>query len=163
MLHEAGIKSGMSVADIGCGTGFYTRSALDIVGGKGHVYALDIADPMLEYLKGRKLKGKLTVMRSEESHFPLSDEVADAAVLGLVLHEVEALHDFLGEVHRILRPGGFITGLEWKKISEDKGPPLEVRMDKHALTEQLLAAGFSTINITEWTPSRYTFSAIKNS
>ena len=46
------IKPGMAVADIGAGTGLYTRLFSPLVGPKGHVYAVDISKRFIEHIEG---------------------------------------------------------------------------------------------------------------
>ena len=49
---QFGLTDGMRVADLGCGNGFYTRVAGEIVGYSGKVYAIDIQKEVIKKLEG---------------------------------------------------------------------------------------------------------------
>lgn len=160
LLVQAGLTAGMSCVDIGCGTGFYTGIALNIVGKTGEVFALDIEDRMLDYTQHRNLDGNLHLLKSQESTFPLLDKKLDFAIMGLVLHEAIDPVSFLQETARVLKDGGILVGLEWKKKQEDKGPAVHERIDSEETRKLLEVAGFRDIQLDEWTDSHYVFKAI---
>ena len=105
LLQAAGITEGMTVVDIGCGTGFFTLPAAELVGPTGRVLALDIAPAMLDFLRDRKPPPHVDVLPCDESTFPITDDTADLVVLSLVLHEAVDPHRFLADIARLLRPG----------------------------------------------------------
>jgi ubiquinone/menaquinone biosynthesis C-methylase UbiE len=157
LLRQFGLKIGMTCVDIGCGTGFFTTKALELVGDTGKVYAMDIEDQMLAYVKQRQLKGPLEVIQNEENVFPLPDKLADVAVMGLVLHEAIDKPSFLNEAARILKPNGVLIGLEWKKIEETKGPEKQERLNEEEIIALLKQSGFEAITVKGWTDSHYVF------
>lgn len=84
--------------EIGCGTGVYgpwlRRRGLDPIG-------FDISSGMLRYAAPR-----LPVARADVAHLPLGTETVDAAV-GIMVHtDMPSYPAVLGEVARVLRPGG---------------------------------------------------------
>lgn len=157
LLRLSGLTIGMTGVDIGCGTGFFTSKALELVGDSGKIYAMDIEDQMLAYVKQRQLKGPLEILKNEENIFPLTDELADVAIMGLVLHEAVDKPSFLKEAARILKPNGVLIGLEWKKIKESKGPEEHERLGEEETHVLLKKAGFEGITVKEWTDSHYVF------
>lgn len=161
LLKEAGLQSGMIGVDIGCGTGFFTSKAAQLVGSAGRVYALDIETPMLDYVANRNLGEHVHLLKNEESSFPLPDDVADFAIMGLVLHEAVDKMAFLKEAVRVLKKGGILVGLEWKKLDEEKGPEFHVRLSQIETQNYLKKVGFENIAITDWTDSHYTFKCSK--
>jgi ubiquinone/menaquinone biosynthesis C-methylase UbiE len=100
----------MRVADVGCGSGFYTAELADRVGPDGHVFAVDLAAPNArrteEYLTRRGLRnrvtalvapaGDLSAIPDRELHFLLSTDV-----LCCTNDRARAFH----EIVRVLRPG----------------------------------------------------------
>ena len=77
IIKEMGIKPGMTVADIGAGTGLFTRILAPIVGKKGKVYAVDIAKSFVEHsVKSAKEQGwwhtNLMEVTWEVCHFETS-------------------------------------------------------------------------------------------
>lgn len=154
-LEWAGVSASMTVADIGCGTGVFALEAAAQVGPDGLVYALDIAEPMLDYLRNQDLPAHLKVLGSEESSFPLSDNEIDLVILASVLHEAVARPAFLAEVNRIVKPGGRVACLEWKCLEQQKGPPLAGRIAQPDLRQLLEASGLEVAQMEAWSPSRY--------
>lgn len=128
LLKRFGVVPGMVVADIGAGSGFFSRAASRLVGTSGHVYAVDTSEEMLEHLKRKGTSPNTTVLKSEESRIPLDDAVADVVLLAFVLHEATHPHLFLEEVARIMKRTGTLLVVEWTKQVEEHGPPMEERL-----------------------------------
>lgn len=130
ILEMGNIAPGMKVADIGCGTGFFTIPASRMVGEEGRVYAVDIGEEMLDIVKGKisALKVKnIDVLKSEENAIPIDDSVIDLALMINLLHELDG-DGTLGEVKRILKDGGALLVVDWKKVEMEEGPPYEDRV-----------------------------------
>jgi ubiquinone/menaquinone biosynthesis C-methylase UbiE len=143
-LMELGVSRGMTVADIGCGTGYLTLPAAQIVGEEGHVYAVDISREMLLEVE-KKIKGKksnITPLLSDENSIPLEDSSVDYCLMAFLLHEVEDPEVFLGEVKRILRKPGAAGVIEWRKVNSPMGPPMEDRIPREVMERAASRAGF---------------------
>ncbi|MBI2618945.1 MAG: methyltransferase domain-containing protein [Ignavibacteriales bacterium] len=136
-LVTLGLKRGMTMADIGAGTGFFARAASEIVGSQGRVYAVDMSAEMLDQLKQRGLPPNVTPVLSKEYTIPLEDHSVDFSFLAFVVHETERTSHFLEEVKRITRKGGRVAIVEWKKQVEEHGPPEEERIGREELIERL--------------------------
>jgi ubiquinone/menaquinone biosynthesis C-methylase UbiE len=94
-----------------------------------------------EKARGAGLSNIETVL-SEESAIPLPDEVAQFALAAFVLHEAVRPDAFLGEVARLLVPGGRVLLLEWKKEEVAIGPPIHDRLTPQEAEGWLVRAGF---------------------
>jgi len=108
------------------------------------VYAVDIEEEMLADLRDRlKSRRDLTVqvLLSNENRIPLPADSVDFAFLACVLHELDG-PGTLREAGRILRPGGVLGVVEWKKIHQREGPPYRHRLSPRQATEALDAGGF---------------------
>ena len=144
ILKSFGLKPGMRVADIGSGTGFFAVPAVGMVGPKGRVYAIDLSAQMLEDLREKLERagaGNLETLRSEEDRIPLPDASVDFAFLACVLHELDGPGTLL-EVRRILKPGGRLGIVDWKKEESVFGPPKAHRLDEDEARAVLSDAGF---------------------
>ncbi len=144
ILRTLGVGRGMVLADVGCGTGFFALPAAAQVGPGGRVYGVDMQEEMLWSLQDRLqeegVRNVLPVL-SLEDVIPLPDGSADAALLVNALHELRgdgALH----EVWRILRPGGFLGVVDWKKEPMERGPPLDHRLSLGEARARLEGVGF---------------------
>lgn len=152
-----GLKAGDRVADIGAGTGFFAIPAARAVGEKGRVFAVDLASPMLEDLRRKASKARLTnleVLRSIEEHVPIPDHSVDLVLLACVLHELDG-PGTLPEARRILAARGRLAVVDWKKIDQDEGPPREHRLDEREAAELLGSAGFRVARTFEAGPYHY--------
>ena len=147
ILSEIGVKSGQVAADIGCGTGFFTLPLASHVGKKGKVHALDTSLTIIKELRKRsKHLKQVKPIQSQENIFPLEDGSLDFALLVNMIHELENWRLFLKEVHRVLKPGGRICVIDWKKKMMEMGPPLNIRFTKKGIREMLRQSGYGRIN-----------------
>jgi ubiquinone/menaquinone biosynthesis C-methylase UbiE len=146
ILSEVGVDSGQVVADIGCGTGFFTLPLAKLVGKQGKVYALDTHPTMIKELRKRtKNLKQVKPIHSQENRFPLEDGSLDFALLVNMIHELENWRLFLKEVRRILKPEGKICVVDWKKKKMVMGPPLKIRLTKKRIREMLRQSGYGQI------------------
>jgi len=157
LLLEEGLKRGDVFIDIGCGPGFFTLPAARILGTKGLAYAVDTEPRMLTELKKRNPPANLKCILSSESVVPLPDNTGDFLLLVHVIHEAEDKAAFLRELNRLLKPGGQVLVIDWKKRHEEHGPPIWDRVTLKELTALLKEAGFKGIKSKPFinNPSHY--------
>ncbi|BBB89657.1 MAG TPA: methyltransferase domain-containing protein [Methylomusa anaerophila] len=147
-LRRLGLKAGDSMADIGCGIGYFTLPAAQIVGSQGKIYALDIMAAMIEETKSKVRENRLTnveLLQVKENDFMLADQTVQYAFACLVAHEAEDLSAFFRETARILEPAGRVVIIEWNKQHSMMGPPLEHRLDNGDVAALLRQCGFTNI------------------
>lgn len=145
-LRSLGIVPQMVVADIGCGTGFFTIPLAVLVGSRGWVFAVDISRGMMldikKRIKNEGLKNVKTVL-SHENNIPLPSKVLDYCLLVSVVHELENKILFFKELKRLLKKDGKAGIIEWKKKSSPLGPPLRERISPAAMRQMLAENGFA--------------------
>ena len=144
ILSKFAMKVGGAAVDIGCGPGYWTIPMAKLMGANGKVYAVDLEESMLAALRIRlKAVPKLhvQVMRSTEDRLPLPARSVDFAFLACVLHELDG-PGTLREAARVLRPGGILGIVEWKKVRQREGPPYRIRLSPAQATKVLRDAGF---------------------
>ena len=130
ILAKFPLKGRMAAADIGCGPGYWTIPMAEITGRSGRVFAVDLEEAMLADLRARiapRTDITIEVARSTEDHIPLPDGSVDFAFLACVLHEL-AGPGTLHEAARILRRGGALGVVDWKKKRQLMGPPYGHRL-----------------------------------
>jgi ubiquinone/menaquinone biosynthesis C-methylase UbiE len=111
VLKDAGIKAGFQVLDFGCGPGGYILPLAKITGASGKIYALDInpqATKMMKEIAARKKLDNVETITSDGAT-GLPDGSLDAVLLYDVLHHLERPNEILKELHRVLKPEGFLT------------------------------------------------------
>ncbi|MFQ5986216.1 MAG: class I SAM-dependent methyltransferase [Thermoplasmata archaeon] len=144
ILRAFGLRSGMTLADVGCGPGFFSLPAAGLVGKEGRVYAIDVQEPMLWALQDRLLKAgvhNVLPVLSWEDLIPLSSDSVDVALLVNALHELDG-DTTLRETHRLVREDGRLGVVDWKKEPMEEGPPLEHRVSVDDARAALAGNGF---------------------
>jgi ubiquinone/menaquinone biosynthesis C-methylase UbiE len=161
ILKRLGVREGITFADIGCGTGYFTIPAAELVG-RGRVFAIDVQAEMLELLK-KKIKDRenITIVKSSEDTIPLPSESVDITFMGDVLHELEG-EGTLREAYRILRRGGVLGVVDWKKEKMEIGPPFEDRLSIQEAKAKIKGVGFSVTESFEIPPYHYCLIAKKD-
>ncbi len=149
-----GLEPGMSVADIGAGTGFFTRLFAEAVGPKGKVYAVDIAKPFLEHIarEARKqgLENIQTIQGTQESTNLPPDSV-DVVFFADVYHHLEDHQAVLATIHKALRPGGRIFLVEFDRREGQSKPFIleHIRADQQTFVKEIESAGFRRVPIED--------------
>jgi ubiquinone/menaquinone biosynthesis C-methylase UbiE len=147
VIASLNIQKGMTVADVGAGTGYFSIPIADWLGDSGVVHAVDMQPEMLELLK--KKLGQEEVLRRIVLHqgtaerVPLPDRGADLVLLANIWHELDSPEAVLEETRRLLKPGGRVAILDWRAdFASPPGPPQEHRIPEAAVCEQLRAEGW---------------------
>ena len=109
-VKAAGIRSGMDVLEVGCGSGYFTLPAAKLVGDEGCLHAIDIHPIAIETVSKRikevNLKNDI-VSKTDELETGLPCESYNLILLfGVIPAPVLPLKRLLPEMHRLLKPGG---------------------------------------------------------
>ncbi len=135
-----------TVADIGCGPGFFTLPlAKSLFNGK--LYALDNDEDMLAACRERVAParlGNVEILKCDEFSFPLEPGSLDGAFLAFVVQQSPDKPRFLQAVRELIHPKGWCTILEWYHKETEMGPPLERRIDPADLEMIAEEQGFAT-------------------
>lgn len=165
ILEFLGIQSGMTVADIGCGTGLMTVPISSAAGPDGKIYAVDISAGMIreviKKIESKKLSNVRAVL-SRENEIPIESAILDYVILVAVVHELKNRHLFFRELRRILKDNAIIGIIEWKKVDSPYGPPVSERISLFSMKKFLANHGF-TVRKTG-NPGKYIYGiiAVKN-
>lgn len=103
------LHKGMTVLDLGCGPGFFSIAAAEMVGVTGKVIAVDLQEGMLSKvrnkIKGTKVEKRIILHKCEESKLGVSSKV-DFLLAFYMVHEVPNQEILFKEIHSILKPEG---------------------------------------------------------
>jgi ubiquinone/menaquinone biosynthesis C-methylase UbiE len=152
ILTEAGVKSGLTLMDIGCGAGFFTLPAARLVGPGGKVYGLDIDESGIRELRRKALReglNNLELITGAAEDALLCQGCADIIFFGIVLHDFESPLKVLQNARKMIKADGRLVDLDWKKIKMEIGPPLEIRFAEDAAARLIESAGFKTERIQD--------------
>ncbi len=126
LMQVLNLQQGMIVADIGAGTGYYSRRMAEKIGTSGKVYAVEIQPEMLEVIrKSATLAGLTTIMPvlGQADSVPLPPDSIDLALMVDVYHELTFPKEVLASTILALRPSGRIVFVEYR--AEDPLVPIK--------------------------------------
>jgi predicted methyltransferase len=126
------VAAGSTVADIGAGSGYFTERLARLVGPTGKVYAADIQAGMLDLIRARLARERITnvsLVLSAPADPKLPLQAIDLALMVDVYHELHDPQAVLGHIRESLKPGGRLVLLEYK--GEDPSIPI---LPSHKMT-----------------------------
>jgi len=119
LIERSGIEQGMTVLDLGCGSGAFTFFVARVVGERGKVYAVDIQPAMLKQLERKLAKAENQDIKNIEPKqasaydLPFEDGSIDLVYMVTVLQEIPDRSRALREISRVLKPGGILAVTEF--------------------------------------------------
>lgn len=150
VVAQTGLMQSQVVADLGCGNGFYVLPAAQMVGREGTVYAVDVMESKLGatisianqfgYKNVRVMRADLT-----KPLLDIPEGKCDLVIVGNILHEISQKEELFKSIYRILKTGGRVVAVEWKKTATPFGPPVERRIEQQALELMLMQAGLRKV------------------
>jgi len=151
IVDATGIRPGMAVADIGAGTGLFTRLFAERVGPQGRVYAVDISRPFIENIvRTSQERGFLNVEGVVNGHKDVSlpPDSIDLAFLVDTYHHFEYPTSMLSSIHRSLRPGTRLIVIDFRRDPRNSSNWVmgHVRAGKDAVIDEITRAGFRLID-----------------
>jgi protein-L-isoaspartate O-methyltransferase len=126
LLQALKIKPDDAVADIGAGTGFYTRRLAKLVGEKGAVYAVEIQQEMLDLLTNKMAELKIYNVKpilGTTTDPKLPKASVDLILMVDVYHEFDFPYEMTESMCRALKPGGRMVFVEFR--GEDPKVPIK--------------------------------------
>ena len=112
-LRGADIKPGQTVLEVGCGTGFFTVPAAQLIGDQGCLVAMDVLAEFVERTSTKVEAADLTnvrVVKRDALDTGLDTETIDKALLfGVIPFAALPLNRLLPEMHRVLKPEGTLA------------------------------------------------------
>ena len=147
IVAAAKVKPGMKVADVGAGTGLFTRLFAKAVGPEGKVYAVDIAKNFLQHIekttKENGIENVETVLATADSSNLRPDSV-DLVFISDTYHHFEFPQKTMASVHRALRPGGRVGVVDFHRIEGVSSEWVlgHVRAGQEVFRGEIESAGF---------------------
>jgi arsenite methyltransferase len=152
------LKEGEAVADIGAGSGYFTFRLAHHVGGTGRVYAVDVSPEMIVHLNRRirdlKLKNVVSILSAPDDPL-LADASIDRFFICDTWHHIGNHPHYLALLKKMLKPGGEVVMVDFKKAQTPVGPPLEMRIDRDDLVKEMETNGFGLAAEYKFLPYQY--------
>jgi ubiquinone/menaquinone biosynthesis C-methylase UbiE len=154
------IEPGMSVADVGAGTGLFTYLFSPAVGSEGRVYAVDIAKEFVESVEQRckeaGLKNVLGVVCTpEDTNLPPNS--VDRVFICDTYHHFEFPYKTMASIYRSLRPGGQVALIDFERIegASSDWTLKHVRGGKEVFAKEIEDAGFKLVEEKDLFKDKY--------
>ena len=139
------IEEGEVIADIGAGSGYFSVRLARPVGEKGRVYAVDVNPDLIVHLNRRvrnlNLKNVVTILCAPDDPL-LADGSVNRVLICDTWHHIPGHAKYLALLKRMLKPGGQVIMIDFKKAKTPVGPPMELRIDRDDLVREMETNGF---------------------
>ena len=154
------IKSGSVAIDLACGKGIYSMFLSKIVGETGLIYAVDLWKEGLllleEQIEKESITNIKTLLNDAGKKIEIDDYSSDICLMATVLHDFEEAGQadiVLKDIKTLLKPGGYLAVVEFKKIEGPPGPPVHIRLSEAEVEKMVTRHGFvkkETVDIGEY-------------
>jgi ubiquinone/menaquinone biosynthesis C-methylase UbiE len=150
------IKPGMRVADIGAGTGYFSRSLSAAVGEHGSVFAVEVEPNLVAHLRARaekdNIRNVIPVLASVNNpRLPVG--AIDLVLFVDTYHHLDGRTRYLDLLKRSLTPRGRVAIVEWKPGPLPVGPQEEThKLSRERLVAELAGAGFDLVGAPDFLP-----------
>jgi len=144
------IKPGQTVADIGAGTGLFTRLFSDAVGKDGRVIAVEISPKFLEHIQATSTA---TGQRNVDAQLATADSTGlppksvDVAFICDTYHHFEFPLKTMASLHRALKPGGRVILVDFRRIPGTSSDWVlnHVRAGQEVFEAEIVKSGFEKV------------------
>jgi ubiquinone/menaquinone biosynthesis C-methylase UbiE len=152
------LRPGQRVADLGAGTGYFSRVLSAAVGADGTVFAVELEPNLVAHLRDRaEREGTRNVVPVLAS---ADDPRLPAGLLDVVLivdtyHHVDDRIVFFRNLRRALRPAGRVAIVDWQKRPLPVGPEMDHKLARETVVDEMTEAGYRVVDEPSILPYQY--------
>ncbi|NJL28840.1 MAG: methyltransferase domain-containing protein [Thermoanaerobaculia bacterium] len=151
------VAPGMTVVDLGTGTGYFLPYLARAVGEQGKVLGLDVEPAMIEHVKMRAEKAGLANVEARTCA-PDDPGLADASVDRVLIvdtwHHIDSRPIYTQKLLRALKPGGEVVVVDFTRDSP-QGPPPAMRLSAEEVIREMAAGGLKAKVVEAQLPNQY--------
>lgn len=144
VIEAMGLEAGMTVADLGTGTGYFLPHLAGAVGPKGRVRAVDIEPAMLNYVAERAETDELAnvdTVHAAPTDTHLAESSMDRILTVNTWHHIPNRDEYAAHLADRLKEGGAVWVIDFTRKAP-MGPPKKHRLDPQHVVEELERGGF---------------------
>jgi len=154
IIRSIGLKEGQRIADVGAGTGLYSRLFAGVVGQPGWVYAIDISPRFIEHINATVVEKKIDNVTSVLCHadsIALPPASVDIAYVCDTYHHFEFPEQTTKSIYEALKPGGQLIVVDFQRIPGKSRDWIlgHVRAGKEIVTSEIESTGFKYVEEVE--------------
>ena len=151
IIDASGVRPGDVVADIGAGTGLFTRLFAERVGPEGKVYAVDISQTFIRnimWAAGEHGYSNIEGIVNSDRDVSLPAASIDMAFLVDTYHHFEYPRSMLASIHAALKQGGELVIIDFRRDPQRSSRWVmgHVRAGKDTVIEEITGAGFRLVD-----------------
>ncbi len=158
VIAALGLKQGETIADIGAGSGFFAFRFAPHLGSSGRVYAVDINPDMILYMnrhiRDNKFRNVVTVLSAPDDPL-LMDASVNRFFICNTWHHVPNRPHYIDLMKKMLKPGGQIIVVDYKKEQLPVGPPPEMKTSREEVLKEMESNGFKLSREHTFLPYQY--------
>ena len=144
------VKPGMVVADVGAGTGLFTRLFAKEVGEKGKVIAVDISDKFLDHIAKTCKDAKITnveTLKCSDTSSELPANSVDLVYICDTYHHFEYPYRSMASIHKALKPSGRLVLIDFHRVKGESSDFVmgHVRAGQEVFVKEVEDAGFKQV------------------
>jgi ubiquinone/menaquinone biosynthesis C-methylase UbiE len=161
VVEALALKPGTYVADLGAGSGYFTRRFVEAIGNTGKVYVIDIEPEALKYVEDslvhmhRSFEAEFILARPDSPKIPF--ESVDVIFICNTYHHLADRSDYFRNVRSSLKQGGRIAIIDFyhDERSGELGFPKRHLVPKEKVVEEMSAAGYRLAREHTFLPKQY--------
>jgi ubiquinone/menaquinone biosynthesis C-methylase UbiE len=158
LVKALALRPGMVVADLGAGTGYFSRFLSAAVAPGGMVLAIDVTPGMVSYLGERARREKtanvVPVLALPADPF-LPEGRVDRVLIVDTYHHIDARLDYFSRMRRAMAPGGRVVIVDFQKRELPVGPPPEHKLEPKFVADEMRQAGWKLAAEKDLLPYQY--------
>lgn len=150
VIDQLGNVQGKVVADLGAGTGYFSRR----IAYKGAtVIAIDIDPKAVQWMEQQRarfpleLQDRLIIRQADEKDPHLNKNEVDMVLLVNTYSYINDRIPYFTKLKDAIRPKGNLIIIDFKKMDTPFGPPIEERIDVADVEKELREAGYSILKV----------------
>ena len=161
VIDALNLKPGLAVADLGSGSGYFTRRFIEAVTETGKVYAVDVEPEMLKYAEEsvvhmhRSYTAEFILARPDNPKLPYGS--IDLLFLCNTYHHLEERTKYFSDTRSSLKPGGRLAIIDFynDERSGELGFPKQHLVPRETVIAELAKAGYRLVREHTFLPRQY--------
>ena len=158
VVRSLALRPGAWVADLGAGTGYFSRRLSAAVGPDGVVLAVETEPNLVAHLRTRaeaEQTPNVIPILASTSNPRLPPASCDVVLIVDTYHHLDDRLTYLPGLRRVLRPGGRVVIVDWQKRELPVGPEMAHKLDRAVVVDEMTRSGFRLVAAPDVLPYQY--------